>query len=177
MSAFCRKKLYHAVFWFHYHWWGSEQAALKCATLAFKLFWAENSQGPKNSRGTFDLPPYCLKEFKTGGLSQEGAIITDYHSNVLGVVGREGPSKVLSVSHCLRMAQQTFVYQTLALFIFLWITSLPLEASDTHLLLLSPEYIHQYLTLPCCLWNSSYLHMDSLGASSKFDFLLLICLV
>ena len=70
-----------------------------------------------------ELPPNYRKEFQRGVLSQEGAVTIANYSDVWGVINREEPSKthlikVLSVSHCVWMAQQTFVYQTLTPFIF-----------------------------------------------------------
>ena len=84
---------------------------------------AENKQAPEYSRRPFEHPAYCLQEFKIGSLCQEGVITinNNYFRYELRVVDRKKPSKahlikVGSVPHCLWMAQQTFVYQTLTLF-------------------------------------------------------------
>ena len=46
------------------------------AALVCGLFPAGDSQDSEDSGRTFDLPPNCLKEFQTEGLSQEGAVTT-----------------------------------------------------------------------------------------------------
>ena len=67
--------------------------------------------------------------------------------------------KILSVSHCLWMAQQTFAYQTLTLFNFLWITLLPLEISDPYLLLM--------LKFGLCALAWNWIWRQSLGEVEK----------
>ena len=92
---FCRKKLYHVLFWFPY----------TDGTQTLKLLLSWSSQGPKDSGGTFVLS-YYLQEFKIEALSQEGAVTIDYLSEIVGMIDSKEPSKahlikVLSVSHCL----------------------------------------------------------------------------
>lgn len=43
---------------------GQGQVAPRCATLAGRLFWAENNQAPKDPVRNFDLLPNGLKEFR-----------------------------------------------------------------------------------------------------------------
>ena len=56
-------------------------------------FELKTNQGPKDSGRTSELPPYHLKEFKIGGLSEEGAITTDNCSKVLGMVDKRNLRK------------------------------------------------------------------------------------
>lgn len=42
------------------------KASPKCATLAWRLFWAEDNQGQKDSGKALNLPLNCLKEFRWG---------------------------------------------------------------------------------------------------------------
>ena len=52
------------------------------ATLACGLFQPEINQGFKDSGRRFEIPLYCLKEFKIEGLFQEVAITIDDYQKV-----------------------------------------------------------------------------------------------
>lgn len=57
-------------------------------SLACRLFWIEDNQGPEDSGRNFDLPRNCLKEFRWRTWSQNRAITRDICEEYgLGVVG------------------------------------------------------------------------------------------
>lgn len=106
---------------------------------------------PRNLRKSFYLPHNCLKEFRQRDWSRKRATTRDnYKKYGLGVVSWGKPGRawrpVLSVSHCLRTAWQTFVYKTCALPIFPQIALLPFEVPDPHPLLLSSGW---HISLYC----------------------------
>lgn len=63
-----------------------------CSNLWIILSW--NNQSPKDSGRSSELPPYCLKEFKIGGLPQKELTleITKYE---LGVVSGRKQEKLI----------------------------------------------------------------------------------
>ena len=98
-------------------WGGAEYATPKCATSACGLVWVEDSLGPADSGRAFELPLNCLREFRWGS-----------------VPGRD-PSPEITffiLERLICMAGQTFIDQTSALLILLWITLLPFEAPDPY---------------------------------------------
>lgn len=106
-----------SLLWEDRRWWGSEQDAPGCDTLANKLFQAESNQGPKDWGRNFYFPPQCQKEFGWRLCSRQGAITADTASWY--DLGRWTARNVaecwlrsLSKSFCSCVAQHTFVHQT-----------------------------------------------------------------
>ena len=68
------------------------KASTANVTMGCELFQTESHQSPKDSGRNFELPPYCLKEFKIGGLPQKelSLEITKYE---LGVVSGRNLAK------------------------------------------------------------------------------------
>lgn len=123
-----------------------------CLGIWIMLSWRQ--WGPKDSGRAFCLPLNCLKEF---------TITRDNHKERgLRVIcrGQLHKASVLSplCAHCLCMAWQTFVYQTYALPIFLWIVFLPFEAPGPYLLLLLS--LGQYISLSFLTSGKSHIFMQ-----------------
>ena len=147
-----------------------------CLGIWIMLSWRQ--WGPKDSRRAFCLPLNCLKEF---------TITRDNHKeHGLGVICRGQLHKASELSplcaHCLWVAWQTFVYQTHALPIFLWIVFLPFEAPDLLNSQLNWEELsRRHRSLNCLTVEGSLsLSLSRWGSRTyalKFVFLLLICLM
>ena len=145
-----------------------------CLGIWIMLSWRQ--WGPKDSGRAFCLPLNCLKEF---------TITKDNHKERgLRVIcrGQLHKASVLSplCAHCLCMAWQTFVYQTHALPIFLWIVFLPFEAPDLLNSQLNWEELSRRNRSLNCLTveGSLSLSLSRWGSRTyalKFVFLLLIC--
>ena len=77
---------------FHYNIVGEQNLPPQNASLACELFWAENTQGPKDSGKFFDLPLNCLK--KADRRPVPGREVSPYIMIVwTRWVDKEGPSK------------------------------------------------------------------------------------
>ena len=102
-------------------------------SLAYRLSPAENNPSPKDSGRNFELLPNCLKKLTQRACSRNRASHDgkDCGPGRLGETRQGLEIRVLSVSHYLCLAQQTFIYQTCVFLSPYELPSSPVKSQST----------------------------------------------